>query len=241
MNTPVTYRENATMSTNAAFELAAVRLVLWDLDGVLFHTLPVMQLAWQRVRDEYRISALFDDYAEHLGRPFADILQLLGLELPHGQSARIEATYRTASAEHSHLAEPSSGMVETLHRLAADDLIMGVVTSKSRETAVPLLDRLACPFAVVRTAGRERGKPAPDPLLLAVTDVGVDPAEAVYIGDMAVDEQAARRAGIPYVHAGWGYGAPETPGSLVLSEPNALITLIAGQRGQYSEVSPREQ
>jgi hypothetical protein len=45
MNIPVTYRENATMSTNPAFELAAARLILWDLDGVLFHTLPVMQLA----------------------------------------------------------------------------------------------------------------------------------------------------------------------------------------------------
>jgi HAD superfamily hydrolase (TIGR01509 family) len=214
---------------------------LWDLDGVLFHTLPVMQVAWQRVRDEYGISASFDEYAEHLGRPFSDILRLLGLELPHGYVARIQATYRTASAEHSHLAEPSPGIVETLHHLAADDLHMGVVTSKSRETAIPLLNRLACSFAVVRTPGRERGKPAPDPLLLAVTDVGVDPGEAVYIGDMAVDQQAAHRAGIPYVHAGWGYGAPETPSSLVLSEPNALITLLAGQRGQYSEVSPRER
>jgi HAD superfamily hydrolase (TIGR01509 family) len=237
MNSPVMYSENVDLPTSEAVTLGSTRLVLWDLDGVLLHTLPVMSVAWQRVRDEHGISASFDDYVVHLGRPFPDILHLLDLALARDHVAQIQTTYRSASAEHAYLAAPFPGVRETLHHLVSQDVPTGVVTSKSRETALPLLDRLACPFTVVRTPGQERGKPAPDPLLLALTDVGVDPAEAVYIGDMDVDEEAARRAGIRYVHAGWGYGTSKSPDSPILSDPRELTALLAGGSGQEGEVS----
>jgi HAD superfamily hydrolase (TIGR01509 family) len=226
LNTPVVSRHGASTSADPPFTLTSTKLVLWDLDGPLFHTLPVMRAAWQRVRELYGISASFDDYAEHLGRPFLDILRILGLDLPHDQPARIHSTYLIASEEHAELATPPPGVEDVLQWLDSHGFGLGVVTSKSRRTAGPLLDRFSCPWAVVRTPGRERGKPAPDSLLLAVTDVGVDPSEAVYIGDMAVDQQAADRAGIPYVHADWGYGSPETPSAVVLSDPTELPALL---------------
>jgi HAD superfamily hydrolase (TIGR01509 family) len=222
---------NGLMSS--AFPSRSIRLVLFDLDGVLFDTLPVMRVAWRRVRDKHGISVSFDEYVEHLGRPFDDILHLLGLELPPAVSAAVLATYRAASVEHSDLAVVFAGIQEMVQQIVSAGLLVGVVTSKPRETAGPLLDRLRCPWAVIRTPHSGRGKPAPDSLLLALTDVGVDPAETVYIGDMAVDQQAACRAGVAYLHAGWGYGTPGTPCSMILPEPSALISVLAepGARG----------
>jgi HAD superfamily hydrolase (TIGR01549 family) len=237
MGTPNVRRGNLNGSATPEFRLDSTRLVLFDLDGVLFDTLPVMRAAWGRVRDEHSISASFDDYAEHLGRPFGDILRMLGLDLSPETCARILAAYRVASAEHADMAVPFPGIQEMVDLLAYASLRLGVVTSKPRETAVPLLDRLGCPFAVIRTPGSERGKPAPDSLLLALTDVGVDPVEAVYIGDMAVDQQAARRAGVPYLHAGWGYGTPGTPDSVVLPEPWALASLVTPGRDSDAEAT----
>jgi HAD superfamily hydrolase (TIGR01549 family) len=235
MRTPIVRRGNLIGSTTPEFRLGPTRLVLFDLDGVLFDTLPVMRVAWGKVRDEHGISASFDDYSKHLGRPFGDILRMLGLDLSPETCARVLAAYRVASAEHAEMAAPFPGIQEMVHLLASASLRLGVVTSKPRETAVPLLDRLGCPFAVIRTPGSERGKPAPDSLLLALTDVGADPVEAVYIGDMAVDQQAARRAGVPYLHAGWGYGTAETPDSAVLPEPRALASLVTPGRDRDGE------
>jgi HAD superfamily hydrolase (TIGR01509 family) len=235
MGTPIVRRGNANGLATSAFRLGSTRLVLFDLDGVLFDTLPVIRVAWRHVRDKHGISASFDDYAQHLGRPFNDILHMLGLDLPPDLSTSVLATYRTASAEHSDMAVPFPGIQELVHALASAGLLVGVVTSKPRETAGPLLDRLACPLAVIRTPGSERGKPAPDSLLLALTDVGVDPVEAVYLGDMAVDQQAARRAGVPYLHAGWGYGTPETSDSIVLPQPSALTSSLSDLRNLDGE------
>ncbi|MFL6124421.1 HAD family hydrolase [Actinophytocola sp.] len=240
MNTPVAPRDCASTSAEP-LTLTSTKLVLWDLDGPLFHTLPVMRAAWQRVRELYGISASFDDYAEHLGRPFVDILRILGLDLPQDQPARIQSTYLTASQENAELATPPPGVEEVLQWLDSHGFGLGVVTSKSWRTAGPLLDRFAVPWAVVRTPGRERGKPAPDSLLLAVTDVGVDPCEALYIGDMAVDQQAANRAGIPYVHADWGYGSPEPPCAVVLSDPTELPALLPIRGAKTARQGSHEQ
>jgi phosphoglycolate phosphatase len=48
-------------------------------------------------------------------------------------------------------------------------------------------------------------KPDPDQLLLACAACGVDPAQALYVGDDERDIVAARNAGMKSVAALWGY------------------------------------
>jgi phosphoglycolate phosphatase-like HAD superfamily hydrolase len=77
-----------------------------------------------------------------------------------------------------------------------------------------------------------RGKPAPDHLLMAMAQAGSDPAETVYIGDMAADHEAARRAGIDYAHADWGYGRRPGDGSWILSSMRDLLELTSARSGR---------
>lgn len=200
------------------------QLVLFDLDGVLVDTLPVMQSAWQAVRAHHGIEIPFGSYAQHLGRPFADIMAVLGVP----QAEDVARTYDRVSVRDAHLARPFAGVEAALRNIAADGCRIGVVTSKPLMRAVPLLERLGCPFAVVRTPTGERGKPAPDTLLTALVETGTDPAEALYVGDMAVDQEAAGRAGIRYVHAAWGYGEPVKPKPQAAYEPADLVRLLRG-------------
>ncbi|WP_051951215.1 HAD family hydrolase [Actinacidiphila yeochonensis] len=197
-------------------------LVLFDLDGVLFDTLPVMRTAWEEVRVRHGIDVPFSSYAQLLGRPFADIMARLGV--PHGED--VAETYERASVRESHRARPFSGVEGALRDLMASGYRIGVVTSKPQTRVLPLLERLGCTFDVVRTPGRERGKPAPDTLLAALVETGTDPAAVLYVGDMAVDQEAARRAGTGYVHAGWGYGRPAEPEPRVAHEPADLVRLL---------------
>ncbi|MBM7166964.1 HAD family hydrolase [Streptomyces sp. G44] len=209
--------------TRLGFDTEAVRVLLLDLDGVLVDTRPVMESAWRQVREDHGLDVPFEEYERHLGRPFGDIMKQLGL----ADAEPIHQTYSKASTAASPLARQFDGVAEVLHAFAAAQWRLGIVTSKPLDRATPLLAQLGVPFATVRTPnGLGRGKPAPDPILLALIDLGADPAEALYVGDMAVDQEAARRAGVPYVHAGWGYGTPSPPAPIVAESPKDLLRLM---------------
>lgn len=200
-----------------------LRVLLLDLDGVLVDTRPVMENAWHQVREAHSLDVPFEEYERHLGRPFADIMEQLGL----ADVEPIHQTYSKASTAASHLARQFDGVPEVLHAFAIADWRLGIVTSKPLDRATPLLAQLGVPFATVRTpSGVGRGKPAPDPILLALIDLGADPADALYVGDMAVDQEAARRAGVSYVHASWGYGTPSSPAPVVAESPKDLLRLM---------------
>ncbi|WP_236043901.1 HAD family hydrolase [Streptomyces pilosus] len=209
--------------TRLGFDTEAVRVLLLDLDGVLVDTRPVMERAWHQVRADHSLHMPFEEYERHLGRPFADIMEQLGL----ADAEPIHLTYSKASTDASHLARQFDGVAEVLHAFAAADWRMGIVTSKPLERATPLLAQLGVPFATVHTPnGVGRGRPAPDPIMLALIDLGADPADALYVGDMAVDQEAASRAGVSYVHAGWGYGTPSSPAAVVAESPKDLLRLV---------------
>ena len=75
--------------------------------------------------------------------------------------------------------------------------------------------------AIVTGDDTERHKPAPDPLLLALAQLGANASTAVYVGDSPFDVQAAKAAGMTAVAVGWGRIHPrerleaETPDVLV--------------------------
>ncbi|WP_217171158.1 HAD family hydrolase [Streptomyces sp. AC512_CC834] len=197
--------------------------LLLDLDGVLLDTRPVMRTAWRRVQELHGVTLPFHAYERHLGREFGDIMQRLGV----ADAEAVRRTYEAESVGAAHLAQDFTGIVEMLHAFVAAGWRLGVVTSKHVDRAAPLLARLGCPFATVRTpAGAGRTKPAPDPLLLALVDLEVDPAAAVYVGDMAVDQESAARAGVAYIHAGWGYGQPTAPEPETVASPKELLRLL---------------
>jgi len=109
-----------------------------------------------------------------------------------------------------------------LARLAKRGVKLGVVTSKARAQTTWTLAQFDIEFATVQTPEPGYpGKPAPYPLLVAASEACVDVRESVFVGDMDVDGAAARRAGMRFLHAGWGYGAcPE--GAEQLPTPHAL-------------------
>lgn len=182
------------------------RSVLFDLDGVLLDSRANMALAWAQVQSRCGVTVPFDDYFSRIGKPFAAILSELNLA---DRVAEIEPVYRVASASHIDSTPFFPGVPETLQRLALAGLLLGIVTSKDEPRTRAVLRRLPSPFASVQTPrSGARGKPAPDHLLLALVDLATDPAEAVYVGDMLSDFEAADRAGVFYLHAAWGYGAP---------------------------------
>jgi len=221
-----------------------IRAVLFDLDGVLANTLPVMQLAYAASLEALDIEdPPFSSFVSWLGLPLDEIARKLGLPV------EFVSHYREARRQHEGIVTLQFGVEGLLHQLGSADILMGVVTGKDGDsarrllTSLGVLDRFT---AVVGSDEVSHPKPAADPALVALTLISSQrPAErlvaasTLLIGDAVVDLRCGREAGCVVGAALWGYGDPgelmsvdpdlvfESPGdvsSFITSEPAARST-----------------
>ena len=102
------------------------------------------------------------------------------------------------------------GVAETLKQLAVRRRALGVVTSLPGRLAIPMLTAvdLKNRFGTVIHAGNCRlRKPNPGPIFAALEDLQAAAAGTIYIGDTERDAETARRAGVPFIWASYGYGS----------------------------------
>jgi phosphoglycolate phosphatase len=199
------------------------KLVLFDLDGVLLDSEDNMRRAWAVVREKTHVKNPFEDYFSRIGRPFQDILAMLGITR---ETKRIEQIYMEASFDFLASALFFPETEKTLQSLSKAGIRLGVVTSKDAPRTRAVLRQLDVSFDTIQCPeGAFRGKPAPDYLLIAMAEARIDPTDTVYIGDMDTDCEAARRAQIDYIHAAWGYGQP-VPGAVTIESIQQLTAIV---------------
>lgn len=91
------------------------------------------------------------------------------------------------------------GVAHTLPALAALDVKMGVATNKPTRFAVRILEALGMMPYLRAVLGPGEGipaKPHPRMLLQVLGELDVKPSQALYVGDMGIDIETARRAGV---------------------------------------------
>ena len=180
-----------------------MKTYIFDLDGVLIDSAHMMEQSWNTCMLEHELTQPFSEYFKHIGKPFRDIMKELNVE----NVEAVKYTYDKASLERmEYCLEFYDGVEDTLKEIKKNSKI-AVVTSKTAERTNVILDHLDVEFDYVVSPKKGlRGKPAPDQILFCLAMTQTDPKDAVYIGDMQVDYEAATRAGIDFIHASYGYG-----------------------------------
>jgi phosphoglycolate phosphatase len=200
------------------------KLVLFDLDGVLVDSKHNMMLSWNAVRDQHNIDTEFKDYFENIGRPFNDILDMLNIKENQNDIAQ---TYNEVSKQMMDKVSFYEGTKSVLNQLTAKRIKTGIVTSKEALRCQFVLDLLGFEFDIVQTPNEKlKGKPAPDHLLYAMSELEVSASDTIYIGDMNVDFLAAKNAKVDYIHAMWGYGFCSDENTIKLKEISQLLEII---------------
>ena len=100
------------------------------------------------------------------------------------------------------------GIREGLDYLKAAGFRLGCVTNKAAQFTEPLLRDLGVSgdFSIIISGDTlPQKKPDPAPLLHAARFFGVDPAQALMVGDSVSDVKAARAAGFQIVCMSYGY------------------------------------
>lgn len=199
-----------------------IRAALFDFDGTLVDSYPAIAASVNHVRGLHYLPPLsLDEVKRWVGRGAA---YLLTHTVPGGEVETDVAAYR---AHHPSVLRSGthllSGAAELLRLLHGRGVGLGVCSNKpvdfTRELTAylglaPLLDAVLGPEDVARP------KPAPDMLRAALTRLGVPPDRALYVGDMGVDVETARGAGVAVWVVATGSEARD---SLVRARPDRLF------------------
>jgi phosphoglycolate phosphatase len=124
-----------------------------------------------------------------------------------------KSAYQRLRAEKGAASSPFyPGVRDTLeHLFNVPEYLVGVATGKSRRGLTALLDShgLTGRFVTEQVADFHPSKPNPAMIHAALSETGVEPENAVMVGDTTFDMDMARAAGIGTIGVSWGYHSPD--------------------------------
>lgn len=183
----------------------SIRCITFDLDGVIVDSWQLMQTAFVHAHEACGAHGRppVEAFRRKLGSPLPLIAESLGLPKSFVHE------YESISRLKLELSAPFAGVLDILQSLSDHGYIIAINTGKDRLRAVEVLNRFTLSKHIdVMVAGDDvvYGKPHPESLykVAVLTDSRCE--EIAFVGDMPVDIQCARAAGVRSVAALWGMG-----------------------------------
>lgn len=208
------------------------RCVLFDMDGVLYNSMPNHAIAWVKALKEFGIKFTPEDSYATEGARGVDTIRLyvkkqLGKELTEAQAQKIYDV-KTQYFHELPTAEIFDGVKDLMRKIKSDGLQICVVTGSGQR---PLFQRLVDDFGefidrdhIVTAYDVKRGKPNPDPYLMGLKKCGsVNPSEGIVVENAPLGIRAGVAAGCFTIAVNSG----PLPDSVLLAEhPNMLFKSI---------------
>lgn len=214
-----------------------LKAVLFDMDGTLLDTAPDFVAVCQAMLaahgrapiDDQRIQDVVSGGARAMVAATFD----MDPEAPGFETLRQEFLDRYQ--EHCAVfTRPYEGVAELLESIERSRLIWGVVTNKPVRFAAPIMQQLGlaersavlvCPDHV------KNSKPDPEMLLLACSQLNIDPSQVLFIGDDLRDIESGRAAGTKTAAARYGYIHPDDNpahwgADVIVDHPRDLLAVL---------------
>jgi HAD superfamily hydrolase (TIGR01509 family) len=210
--------------------------LIFDLDGTLVDTVETRINAWLQAFEEFEISAERGQVAKLIGsdgRRLARVVaEAAGRAIDAGVAEEIDRRAGEIYSELNTDPKPLPGAKALLYGLDERGLRWAIATSsrpEQVEASVKALKLARLP-TIIDGSSVEHAKPAPDLLLFAARELGVEPSRAWYVGDSIWDMLAARAAGMPAIGVVTGSATAkelEDAGAwLTVDNLNTLVPII---------------
>ena len=182
----------------------SLKAVLFDMDGVLFNSMPYHSDAWHTVMERHGLHLSREEAFLHEGRTGAATINIV-YQRQYGRDADpelVKQIYAEKSEEFARHPEPErmAGAWELMQKVKACGLTPVLVTGSGQTT---LLERLAHSYPdtfdrahMVTAFDVKYGKPHPEPYLMGLAKAGVAANEALVVENAPIGVQAGVAAGI---------------------------------------------
>ena len=212
--------------------------VLFDLDGTLLDTLAdIASAANAALAGEAMPTHAAIRYREFIGDGVAMLFRRALPPDQVGDEARVDrcvACFHEAYATSwNETTQPYPGIGELLDALAGRGIPLAILSNKPDEFTRLCASAFLGGWTWGAIVGQREGVPRkPDPTsALAIADqLGMPPADFVYVGDSSVDMRTARSAGMKAVGVSWGFRSvlelQSTGAEAIIDHPLELLGWI---------------
>lgn len=175
------------------------KVVLFDMDGVLFNSMPIHAQSWSGVCTEYGLDMSPEEAYMHEGRTGEATINILTKKYWNRKATpqEIQDIYAAKCRSFNEFpeAERMPGAEQVLQKVKESGLEIYVVTGSGQQS---LLQRLQTNFPdyfsperLISSKDVKHGKPHPEPYLMALERAGVQPWEALVVENAPLGVEAA--------------------------------------------------
>lgn len=179
------------------------KAVLFDMDGVLYNSMPNHAVAWQEAMSQFGIHFTADDSYATEGARGVDtirkyVLEQQGREISPEEAQRMYDV-KTEIFHRMPTAKIFPGVTDIMQKIKQAGMTIGVVTGSGQR---PLIKRLLDDFCgfltedhIVTAYDVERGKPYPDPYLMGLRKAGnLEPWQGIVVENAPLGVHAGAAA-----------------------------------------------
>ncbi len=178
-----------------------IKAVVFDVDGVLIDSNETIIQAYEKTAEKrgLRIPSP-QEIIDLMGRPLVEIVRILW---PNVNVELFTKDFRRLFMDEDLVVPAIKGAVEIVKEIRESGLRIGAISGKIMFFIERHLKEAGFNInwfeAVVSFETTKKHKPDPEPLLYAINRLGVQPTEAVYVGDSISDYECAKNAEVEYV------------------------------------------
>ncbi len=200
--------------------------IIFDLDGTLVDSYPAILESLNHVLKRYHKNPVDMETVKKLvGKGIENLItQAIG---PDHVSEGVRAFRSSYDETHRRGTFLLPGVLFTLEALHRKKIKMSIASNKPSDYSKNILEHLGIHHFFIDCYGPDRGvPPKPDPpmLMTLMTLMGSSTEETLYVGDMALDVQTARNAGVRIALVPTGGGSFE---ELRSAQPDYMLSTFS--------------
>ncbi len=188
------------------------KAVLFDMDGVLFDSMPNHAYAWSHAMTEFGLAMTPEEVYMNEGRTGSATINMLAQRFWGRDATEKEKQliYEVKSKVFNTCpeAKPMPGALETLKAVKEKGLKIVLVTGSAQASLLEKLERSYPGFfhrdLMVTGFDVKLGKPYPEPYLRGLQKAGIKPEEGIVVENAPLGVQAGHAAGIFTIAANTG-------------------------------------